>query len=107
VPIFVLPPSEAALRERLQRARTGRPGTIARRMAAAVSEMSHYVEADYLVVNDDFATALEDLRAIVRCQRLARRKPGPSHCGAAGEAAALRHGPGAERVGEPPSCGEA
>jgi guanylate kinase len=40
-------------------------------MAAAVSEMSHYVEADFLVVNDDFATALADLRAIVRCQRLA------------------------------------
>jgi guanylate kinase len=69
--VFILPPSEAALRERLRGRGQDDEDTIARRMAAAVSEMSHYVEADFLVVNDDFATALADLRAIVRCQRLA------------------------------------
>jgi guanylate kinase len=69
--IFVLPPSEAALRERLTGRGQDDEATIERRMAAAVSEMSHYVEADFLVINDDFATALEELRAIVRCQRLA------------------------------------
>lgn len=69
--IFVLPPSEATLRERLTGRGQDDPATIERRMAAAVSEMSHYVEADFLVINDDFAAALEELRAIVRCQRLA------------------------------------
>jgi guanylate kinase len=43
---------------------------IAARMAEAVEEMSHYVEGDYLVVNHDFETALADLRAIIRSQRL-------------------------------------
>ena len=68
--IFVLPPSEAALRERLSARGQDDEETIARRMAAAVSEMSHYVEADYLVINDDFDTALGELRAIVQSQRL-------------------------------------
>ena len=68
--IFVLPPSEAALRERLSRRGQDDEDTIARRMAAAVDEMSHYVEADYLVINDVFDQALAELRAIVQCQRL-------------------------------------
>lgn len=68
--IFVLPPSRDALRERLRGRGQDDETTIARRLDAAVSEMSHYVEADYLVVNDDFGTALEELRSIVRAQRL-------------------------------------
>jgi guanylate kinase len=68
--IFILPPSEAALRERLTGRGQDDAATIERRMAAAASEMSHYVDADYLVINDDFDTALQELRAIVRCQRL-------------------------------------
>lgn len=72
--IFILPPSEAALRERLTGRGQDDASTIERRMAAAASEMSHYVEADYLVINDDFPTALEELRAIVRCQRLATER---------------------------------
>lgn len=68
--IFVLPPSEAALRERLSNRGQDDEATIARRMAAAVSEMSHYVESDYLVINDTFDRALEELRAIVQSQRL-------------------------------------
>jgi guanylate kinase len=39
-------------------------------MREAVSEMSHYVEYDYLIINDDFASALEDLKAIFRANRL-------------------------------------
>jgi guanylate kinase len=39
-------------------------------MREAVSEMSHYVEYDFLVINDDFAAALEDLKAIFRANRL-------------------------------------
>jgi guanylate kinase len=67
--IFILPPSRAALEERLTKRGQDGPDVIARRMAQAVAEMSHYGEADYLVVNDDFATALAELRAILIAQR--------------------------------------
>ncbi|GHL95181.1 guanylate kinase [Escherichia coli] len=43
---------------------------IAKRMAQAVAEMSHYAEYDYLIVNDDFDTALTDLKTIIRAERL-------------------------------------
>src|SRR3989344_6098216 len=65
VSVFILPPSRAALAERLQNRRQDSPEVIAKRMAAAVSEMSHYREFDYAVVNDDFEAALADLEAIV------------------------------------------
>jgi guanylate kinase len=68
--IFILPPSEATLRQRLTGRGQDDPDTIERRMAAAASEMSHYIESDYLVVNDDFDVALEQLRALVQSQRL-------------------------------------
>jgi guanylate kinase len=68
--IFILPPSIAALRDRLTRREQDSDDVIARRLAAAREDMSHALEFDYLVVNDDFATALEDLRAIVRARRL-------------------------------------
>ncbi|MNG23452.1 Guanylate kinase [compost metagenome] len=42
-------------------------------MREAVSEMSHYSEYDFLVINDDFATALEDLKAIFRANRLQQK----------------------------------
>src|SRR5690606_10000269 len=62
--IFILPPSRAVLEQRLRARATDSEEVIARRMRDAVAEMSHYDEFDYLVVNDDFNTALEDLRAI-------------------------------------------
>lgn len=68
--IFVLPPSESALRDRLSHRGQDDAATIERRMAAAVSEMSHYIESDYLVINDVFDTALAELRAVVTSQRL-------------------------------------
>jgi len=68
--IFVLPPSRDTLEERLTRRGQDKPEVIADRMAKAVSEMSHYGEADYLVINDDFATALADLQAIFRSNQL-------------------------------------
>ncbi|MEL7044707.1 MAG: guanylate kinase [Pseudomonadota bacterium] len=68
--IFILPPSAEALRERLSNRGQDDIETIERRLAAAVSEMSHYVEADYLVINDVFEAALNELRAIVQAQRL-------------------------------------
>ncbi|MDH4610110.1 guanylate kinase [Pseudomonas sp. BN102] len=68
--IFILPPSQEALRQRLNNRGQDSDEIIDRRMREAVSEMSHYVEYDYLVINDDFATALDDLKAIFRANQL-------------------------------------
>ncbi|MGL6160982.1 guanylate kinase [Microbulbifer sp.] len=69
VSIFILPPSQEALRERLTGRGQDDRSVIERRMEQAIDEMSHYVEADYLVINDDFDTALDELRAVVSAQR--------------------------------------
>ena len=68
--IFILPPSEAALRERLTDRGQDDKTIVDRRMQDAVSEMQHYNEFDYLVINDDFEVALEDLSQIIHAQRL-------------------------------------
>ena len=65
VSIFILPPSRRALAERLARRATDTPEVIARRLAEAAADMSHYREFDYVLVNDDFARATEDLRRII------------------------------------------
>ena len=70
VSIFILPPSREELARRLRtRAQDPEPA-IALRSAEAREEISHHAEFDFLIVNDDFSTALADLRAIVNCQRL-------------------------------------
>ncbi len=74
VSIFVLPPSRAALAARLRGRGQDTDSVIERRMAAAIDEMAHYTEADYLVVNDAFDEALADLRAIVRAGRVRRAR---------------------------------
>jgi len=68
--IFILPPSREALRERLQGRGQDDDAVIDRRMRDAISEMSHYAEYDYLVINDVFERALGDLKAILRSHRL-------------------------------------
>src|SRR5690606_36812281 len=68
--IFILPPSSTALQQRLSNRGQDSDEVIAGRMAQAVEETSQYVEYDYIVINDDFQTALDDLRAILRCGRL-------------------------------------
>jgi len=68
--IFILPPSIAELRRRLEGRGTDSAEVIERRMAMAREEISHALEADYLVVNDVFETALADLMAIARARRL-------------------------------------
>ena len=68
--IFILPPSRRALEERLRNRRQDSDEIIARRMRDAQRELSHYGEYDYLVINDDFDEALQDLISIFRCQRL-------------------------------------
>ena len=68
--IFILPPSRATLLQRLTARGQDDNAIIDARMAEAVEEMSHYVEGDYLVVNQDFDVALAELQAIFTCQRL-------------------------------------
>ena len=68
--IFILPPTQEALRQRLNNRGQDSDEIIDKRMREAVSEMSHYVEYDYLVINDDFAHALVDLQAIFRANQL-------------------------------------
>lgn len=68
--IFILPPSRAALEERLRSRGQDDEEIIARRMQDAASEMSHYGEYDYLIINDVFAAARDELAAIIRCQQL-------------------------------------
>ncbi len=72
--IFIMPPSREELERRLNSRGQDSDEIIAKRMAEAQSEMSHYHEYDYLIINDDFATALEDLHAIVRSERLTSAK---------------------------------
>ncbi|HAD09049.1 MAG TPA: guanylate kinase, partial [Porticoccaceae bacterium] len=70
IAIFILPPSRQALLERLTgRGQDGRE-VIQRRLAMAREDMSHYIEADYLVINKVFDTALGELEAIIRSRRL-------------------------------------
>jgi guanylate kinase len=66
IDVFILPPSRQALEQRLRQRRTDSPEVIARRLADSVTEMSHWNEFRYIVVNDDFDRALGDLQAIVR-----------------------------------------
>ena len=68
--IFILPPSSAALQDRLSNRGQDSDDVIAGRMTQAIDEMSHYVEYDYIVINDDFHTALDDMKSILRCGRL-------------------------------------
>ncbi len=70
VTIFVVPPSVEALRERLSSRGQDSDEIIERRMADALSEMSHYDEYDYIVVNDLFEQGVDDLEAVMRGQHL-------------------------------------
>ena len=72
VSIFIAPPSREALRERLTNRGQDSEAIVERRMRDAVREASHYGEFDYLVVNDDFDTALGELHSIFVARRLRR-----------------------------------
>ncbi len=68
--IFILPPSREELKNRLVGRGQDSEETIAKRMAEAESEISHYNEFDYVIVNDDFQQALAELKAILTAERL-------------------------------------
>jgi len=69
VGIFIMPPSKQALKERLTGRATDSDDVIERRMADAVSEMRHYDEFDYLLINDDFEQALAELETVIKSQQ--------------------------------------
>jgi guanylate kinase len=70
VHIFILPPSLESLEERLVRRGQDDAATIARRLDAAREEIRHCVEFNYVIINQDFASAVDDLTAVVRATRL-------------------------------------
>jgi guanylate kinase len=70
VSVFILPPSRAELERRLRARASDDAAAIARRLADSRVEISHAGDFDFIVVNDQFADAIADLRAIVSCQRL-------------------------------------
>ncbi len=70
VSIFILPPSESALKQRLLGRGGDDPAVIEQRMRSAQGEMSHFAEYEFLVVNDDFDRALEELCVIIAACRL-------------------------------------
>lgn len=74
VGIFIFPPSLETLETRLRQRAQDDEGTIARRLAEATLEMRAHEAYPFLVVNDVFATALDDLKAIVRAERLRRTR---------------------------------
>jgi len=79
VSIFVLPPSREELERRLRTRAADSAVTIARRLAESREEIAHVDDFDYLVVNDEFADALNDLRSIVTTRRLRREAQAKRH----------------------------
>lgn len=74
VSIFILPPSQLSLRKRLTGRGQDDQSIIDARMAEATEEMAHYVESDFLLINDNFKTALEEFRAIILADRLSLKQ---------------------------------
>jgi guanylate kinase len=75
--IFILPPSRTSLEHRLKARSTDTDAVIARRLKDAARDLAHWAEFDYVVINDRFDAALEDLQAIVenRGSRLSAQRP--------------------------------
>lgn len=70
VSVFILPPSMQVLEQRLRTRATDSEAAIARRLAAASSEIAHAGEFEYAIINNDFGTARDDLAAVFRATRL-------------------------------------
>ena len=74
VRVFILPPSTRALEARLRARAQDTDEVVARRMSEASSEMSHWQEYDYVIVNDDLDKSLQQVRAILAAERLKRAR---------------------------------
>jgi len=81
VSIFILPPSRAALEQRMRARGQDSEDVIQRRLSAARDEMSHYGEFDFLVVNEDFQAAVAEMCAIFTASRLRREPQVARHAG--------------------------
>ena len=81
VSVFILPPSRAALEERMRKRGQDSEAVIQQRLAAAREEMSHYGEFDYVIVNEVFETAVDELCAIFTASRLRREAQKVRHAG--------------------------
>lgn len=79
--VFILPPSREALESRMRSRGQDSEETIARRLAAAREEMSHYDEFDYVIVNEDFETAVCEMQAIFIGSRQRRHVQQQRHAG--------------------------
>jgi guanylate kinase len=79
ISIFILPPSRATLIERLRKRGQDDDAVIAERTRKAVEEMSHYREFDFLIVNDDFETAVAEMAAVIRSERLRETRQSVAH----------------------------
>lgn len=79
VQIFILPPSLEVLKDRLERRGQDSAAVIAQRLAGARSEMQHWADFDYVIINQDFAQAVDDVAAIVRAARLKAARQGVRH----------------------------
>ena len=77
--VFILPPSKEALLNRLRGRASDSEDVISRRTQEAVAEMREYTRADYLVFNDDFDDALNELKAIITCYRLRQVRQAQVH----------------------------
>jgi guanylate kinase len=74
VRVFILPPSGGVLETRLKGRAQDPPEIVAKRMAEASAEISHWAEYDYVIVNADLETSIEGLRAILAAERLKRER---------------------------------
>jgi guanylate kinase len=81
ITVFILPPSRAALNERMHKRGQDSEAVIAQRLAAAREEMSHLHDFDYLIVNQDFDTAVQEMRSIFIASRLRRAQQLERHSG--------------------------
>jgi guanylate kinase len=88
VTVFILPPSTRELERRLITRAQDPPDVVARRMAKAADEMSHWAEYEYAIINRDIATSLTQLKAILTAERLKRER----QFGLSGFVKALRDG---------------
>lgn len=74
VRIFILPPSTEELEARLIKRAQDPPEVVANRMSKAPDEMSHWAEYDYVIVNEDVERSLDQIRAILRAERMRRHR---------------------------------
>ena len=81
VSVFILPPSREALEQRMRARGQDSDQVIRQRLAAAREEMSHYDEFDYVIVNEDFATAVDEMCSIFVASRLRRERQVARHGG--------------------------